>query len=166
MRWYGISVNDTYRNSAAAALLMIAGGCRPERSATAAEYDSSRVSLASAESGIDAARKYLATHCRKDDLFTAVLSTPERPKPLPVSLDAENPDLHAAGGSFVVMAVNNDDDPGFTAGRDSDGKVILEATGTGPLRHTSRVRVSLIAKRCPGETTITGFEKPIFSPLP
>lgn len=101
------------------------------------------VAMYAAESGAAAAMDFLRNHFNKDTGWSAYV----RPSNLPLPPPLAAPDLPSSGAQpgsldnlfsadqnawFSVTLLNNRSDPGFAAGADNDGQVIIRSTGHGP----------------------------------
>jgi hypothetical protein len=83
---------------------------------------------------------YLRSNCSTTDMFTGSISPANASPPMPTGIvgngvhpaTAGNPFAPASGVWFEVTILNNLADPGFAAGVDNDGTVVLHSVGHGP----------------------------------
>jgi hypothetical protein len=125
-----------------------------------AVLESKRLALMAAEAGAEAGKAYVKDHCQQGRMAESILSAPGNVRPLPVAFPRDAQQVQAAGASFRATVLNNADDPRFGDGRDSDGIVMLVATGTGPLRHEVTLELRLDATRCPEEVLVRAVAVP------
>ncbi len=146
---------------AATALSVVIGisSCSSGRRSVETAYESKRLATAAVEAGLLAGKAYLRDHCQEQAFFTALLSTPSSPRPLPIRDSPEGADLRARGASYRVVVFNNADDPRFQEGTDGDGSVMLVATGSGPLGDETTYEALVVATRCPGEVAMKGLRR-------
>lgn len=127
-----------------------------EMSATA-QGRFSQAALYAAESGTSAGMDYLRTHCATDGtFFSASISPSNSAPPQPADLVGNNIQPGSTGNPFdatsgmwySVSILNNPEDVGFAAGTDSDGIVILHATGHGPDQTVAAVELTITNQSC------------------
>jgi hypothetical protein len=105
-----------------------------------------------AESGVAAGLAYLREQYTTGTYWTSLVSPgnadPEMPEAVPGNgLRAGQGGLFSDGSEswYEVTVLNNPTDPGFAAGTDADGRLILRATGYGPTGATAIVEVEVIS---------------------
>ncbi|MBP6629501.1 MAG: hypothetical protein KBG28_06075 [Kofleriaceae bacterium] len=105
-----------------------------------AQQRSHTQALYAAESGVAAAsaflRRRIAQGANWGAYVSASNSSPVAPTDIVGNTDApgtgENPFAATQSASYDVTLLNNVDDPGFSAGTDSDGWLLLRSVGHGP----------------------------------
>lgn len=110
------------------------------------------VSLYAAESGIAAGTAYLRTKYINGTYWTELVSpsnsNPESPHEIPgnaITSDVGGAMLSEDTDAwYLVTILNNESDPGFAAGTDSDGRVILRSVGHGPNGAVSILEVEMV----------------------
>lgn len=127
-----------------------------EMSATA-QGRFSQAALYAAESGTSAGMDYLRTHCAADGtFFSASVSPSNSAPPQPTDLVGNNVKPGLTGNPFdpqssmwySVSILNNPEDPGFIAGTDDDGVVIIHANGHGPDQTVAAVELTVTNQSC------------------
>ena len=117
--------------------------------------------LYAAESGVAAGIDYLRNSCSPTDLFSASISADNANPPVPPAdqllgngvRPGEAGTLFGTGSQlwYEVSILNNINDTGLADGIDSDGVVILRATGHGPDNATVALEVEVVGADCLGE---------------
>lgn len=116
----------------------------------------SRIALYAAESGVAASMEFLRNNCNATQLFSGFVeplnTNPQQPVGI-VGNDARpgaagNPFMTETGGSYIVTILNNPSDPGFAAGDDTDGQIIVRSVGTGPDQSQAIVEIEIRNDSC------------------
>lgn len=124
------------------------------------------IAMFAAESGVVAGMVYLRTEYDDSEKWTAQVTpnnnAPLSPNQLPGNHaepgDSSNPFSPQLGGWYEVTILNNESDPDFIVGNDSDATVILRAVGHGPDGSSTTIEVAVSgdalasnsARPCPG----------------
>ena len=124
------------------------------------------IAMFAAESGVVAGMVYLRAEYDDSEKWTAQVTAnndaPISPNQLPGNLaepgDSSNPFSPTLGGWYEVTILNNESDPDFIVGNDSDATVILRAVGHGPNGSSTTIEVAVSgdalasnsARPCPG----------------
>ncbi len=124
------------------------------------------IAMFAAESGVVAGMVYLRQEyndsTKWSDLVTPDNSSPMVPNQLPGNTaepgGANNPFTSDLGGWYEVSIHNNESDPDFVIGNDSDAVVILRAVGHGPNGTSTTIEVAVSgdalatnsSRPCPG----------------
>ncbi|HVV86611.1 MAG TPA: hypothetical protein VHE35_26315 [Kofleriaceae bacterium] len=115
--------------------------------------------LYAAESGASVAMIYLRGHVQANPVFWSDYVNPNNVTPQsPADLPGNGIEPGQPGNVFSedmvawyqVEILNNLDDPGYAAGDDSDGTVIIRSTGHGPNDTTAQVEWRVQASGTPG----------------
>ena len=123
------------------------------------------IAMSAAESGVVAGMVYLRQQYQTDARWSALVEVdninPQTPVDLPGNLaepgHTNNPFTEGLGGWYEVTVLNNETDPGFTLGNDTDSRVILRSVGHGPNGATATIEVQVsgaglqaAGQPCPG----------------
>jgi hypothetical protein len=139
-------------------------GVQSELKSTASSR-SSQATLYTAESGVMSALDYLRNNCSSSNLFTAFV-TPSNANPIqPVGVYGNNTLAGAAGNPFdpaseawySVTILNNPSDPGFAAGNDTDGIIIVHSVGHGHDGAVQTVEIQVQNNNCLSAFCATDF---------
>ena len=112
--------------------------------------------LYAAESGVATGMEFLRNHCDPTTKFSAWVSPANVSPPQPAAIVGNGlqpgvtGNVFAAGSDewYEVSILNNREDPGFAAGTDNDGTVIVRAVGHGPDQTTVAVEAEVQDPLC------------------
>lgn len=117
----------------------------------------SQSALYAAESGASAGMDFLRTHCSATgEFFTGYVSPGNANPPQPSDLVGNNVHFGQTGNPFdpqtqmwySVSIMNNPEDPGFIAGSDFDGVVVLHSVGYGPDQTVAAIELTVVNQSC------------------
>jgi hypothetical protein len=119
----------------------------------------SQAALYAAESGANAGMEFLRSNCSTTSLFGQWVS-PSNETPLSPSQIFGNGVRPGGSGNafrtdsdlwYEVTILNNMNDPGFETGTDTDGTVVLRATGYGPDNTVVAIELEIRNNECLGQ---------------
>jgi hypothetical protein len=119
----------------------------------------SRVALYAAERGAAAAVEMLRNHCSATEPFSAFVEPSNQAPQQPVDIlgngaapgEPGNLFRPETGACYTVSLPNNRSDPGFAAGNDLDGQIIVRAVGTRPDQAQAIVEIEVRNDVCLGQ---------------
>ncbi len=138
----------------ALAALSVTKVSRGVRSASQTRFQS--IALFAAESGVSAGMDFLRNNTAPLTYYSVFVSPSNTIIQTPLGIAGNTVAAGTPGSvfgassqmSYVVSVKNNTDDPGFIAGTDSDGIVVLHALGAGP--DLSRVEIEVRVQKIVG----------------
>ena len=110
--------------------------------------------LYAAESGASVGMDFLRTACTPEELFSALVepnnTSPQTPEDIQGNGLPAGQNLFSADSelSYRVTILNNANDPGFAAGTDRDGLVVLRVVGMGPDRSQAMIEMEVLGDEC------------------
>lgn len=117
----------------------------------------SKAGLYAAESGAAAAMEFFRSSCNPSGTFFSdyvepANFDPQQPSGIPGNGQETgatfNPFTADARASYRVFILNNPQDPGFAAGDDLDGRIVLRSVGLGPNDTQVTIEVEIMAESC------------------
>lgn len=125
------------------------------------------VSLYAAESGVAVGLEFLRTTCSVPNHFTAYVSPSNGAPVVPAGIlgngvqpgQAGNPLTPSNQSWYQVQILNNDTDPGFAAGADTDWDVILYVVGHGPDQTQSIIEVEVSEPNCTPPVAVASWKQ-------
>ncbi len=114
----------------------------------------SQAAVYAAESGAAAGMEFLRTNCSTQTLFSQWMSASNESPPSPEDIVGNGKEPGTEGNPFAgenwyeVSILNNVNDPGFPTAADTDGIVVLRATGYGPDQTVAIVELEVRNNLC------------------
>jgi hypothetical protein len=120
------------------------------------------IAVYAAESGGAATMDFLRKNINLSTKWSAFVTPSNSGTPAVLNIPGNNASWGQAGNLFSpdtqawysVVVLNNQNDPGFVAGTDSDGRVIIRATGYGPNGAVAQIEWDVLA------SGVTGLGRP------